>query len=130
MLKHLFLMCNDVGAMKQFYGDVLGLTVTSHEPDGLVGFAAGTTEMLFFKADFVLPAPEEFAWQPGYRAGSANATSWSIEVDKARFPAVLARLKAAAHPLLRPDAEVRCDRYVAVTTRDPMGTTVEVWCDK
>ena len=126
-LKFCFHMCNDVPAMRVFYGDLLGLeTSGGAAEDGYVSVSVGV-ELLFFKGDFELPVHQKFAWQPGYRSGSANLSSWAIEMDEDTFTETARRLANATLPKLPTRPEWRKDSYWAQTLRDPMGNTVEIY---
>jgi catechol 2,3-dioxygenase-like lactoylglutathione lyase family enzyme len=126
-LRFAFQMCNDVPAMRDFYGRILGCqTAGGTNEDGYVSVSLGV-ELLFFKGDFELPVHDEFAWQPGYRGGTANIGSWSIAMDEKAFRAAAKRLGECSVPKLSARPEWRKDSYWAQTVRDPMGHTLEIY---
>jgi len=122
-LKCVFLMCNDVAAMQKYYGEILKL-----KTEGVGGLVVSAgVDLMFFKGDYELPVQKEWAWQPGYKGGAANVTSFSIELAEAEFKEVFLRLQKAGSPLLKKEPEWRQNSFWGLTTKDPMGNTLELF---
>src|SRR5690606_40834394 len=67
-VRFLYVMCNDVGLMRDFYSDVLGMSELNFRDDENFGWAVYDTEgfqLMFFRWDSELPFDERWAWQPG-----------------------------------------------------------------
>lgn len=129
-IKFLFNYCNDVEAIRHFYTDLIGLNQTHYvntEQYGYVVYASGSLEFMYFRADVKLPVQEAWADQPGYSNGGLPVTSWAIAVPELLFPAVLERIRQDNASLLKPVPEWRQNSYWGITTKDPMGVTVEVY---
>ena len=125
-IKYLFLMCNDVSSIIAFYGATLGLDIEGGVADGFADIKAGV-DIIFFKGDFDLPKEKEWAWQPGYKGGGGNFTSWSIAFNEQDFRDVVRRVKAAGVETFNATPEWRRDAYWGLTVKDPMGHTVELY---
>lgn len=125
-LRFLFLMCNDPVAMRQFYGELLGLPCEGQAEQGYLAVNAGI-DLLFFKGDHELPVLREWAWQPGYQAGQGHFTSWSFSFDEASFRKAAKAVSGGRCPKLTERPVWRKDEYWAMTLQDPMGNTVEVY---
>lgn len=123
-------VCNEIGPMRRFYVECLGLAEKGHmdrEEFGWLAVGTDTFQMMWFRADETQPVPDAFACQPGWGGGTLERTSWSVKVPEAAFPGVLERLRAAGAPFFEPDPAWRQDSYWGVSVRDPMGATVEVY---
>lgn len=129
-LRFLFLVCNDVKAMRRFYVDLLGMQEANFMDTPEFGWLAvecGGVQMMWFRADAPQAVPTAFTMQPGWMGGTLEGTSWAIAVPEARWAETCQRLRAAGVPHFRPEPEWRQDSYWGLSVLDPMGTTVEVY---
>lgn len=126
-LKFLFGMCNSVQEIAHFYGQTLGLMVSTDDSDVWCSVDLGI-DFIFFKGDYDLPVQSEWAWQPGYKSGPGHFFSWSIEYsDEKSYRQVISRLISDRVPTLGPKPEWRRDSYWGYTAKDPMGNTIEIY---
>ena len=127
-LKFVFMMCNDVAAIVDFYGDTLGCATKSNLEQGWALVNAGV-DIAFFKGDYPLPEHKEWAWQPGYNGGTANINSYSISTDEKNLRAIFERAKMKNVKMISEKPVWRKDSYWAITIMDPMGTTIEIYSE-
>ncbi len=130
-LRFVYNQCNDVKAIRAFYGDLLGMKVgafSDTEKFGWVTFQGEGLEFMFFRADSTLPVSEEFSFIPGDGGGPRAACAWSIEVPEAEFAATFRRLRDAKVKAQTVTPTWRQQSYWGFTVLDPMGSTVEVYC--
>ncbi len=125
-LGSLFLMCNDVSAIKAFYGDALKLKTIGSPEEGYLDVDIGI-HLTYFKGDYELPVQKDWAWQPGYQGGSANVMSWTIKFSEADFRNIVTSLKTQKVEHLKELPEWRLNSYWGLTVKDPMGYTVELY---
>lgn len=128
--RFIFNVCNDVAAMRRFYVELLGLEEAAFmdTPEfAYLSVEAGGFEVMWFRADDELPAPTEFACQPGWEGGTLETTSWAVFIPEERFETVRQALLSAGVPLFEQEPAWRQDSYLAVSALDPMGVTVEVY---
>jgi catechol 2,3-dioxygenase-like lactoylglutathione lyase family enzyme len=126
----IFNSCNDVAAMRRFYVDLLGLKEAAFldSPDfAYLSVEAGGLQAMWFRADDPVPAPSEFAEQPGWEGGTLQATSWAVFIPEHDFDRVRRELVASGARLFDPEPEWRQDCYLGLSVLDPMGATVEVY---
>jgi catechol 2,3-dioxygenase-like lactoylglutathione lyase family enzyme len=129
-IRFLFNVCNDVAAMRRFYVDLLGMEQGSFQDTpqwGWFTLRCDGFEPMWFRADAKLPVPDAWAAQPGWAGGTAEVTSWAVQIPEDRFADVWRRLVDAGVPLFRPVPEWRQDSYWGLSARDPAGVTVEVY---
>ncbi len=123
----LFRWCNDVAALRHFYGEVLQLNETFYRNDdqhGWLTYQVDRMQLVFMRSSTPLPLSPDWAKQPGYAGGSAEVDSVLLVVDASAFQALVTRLKAANIPMnTQVDANYQC------VVRDPMGWTVEIAID-
>lgn len=130
-LKFVYNVCNDVAAIKRFYGDLLGMKIASFmdKPEfGWVNIASEGFEFMFFRAEGKYIEPTEFAGQPGDGGGPRQATSWSVAIPEEDFRATFERLRQAGIKAMTKTPTWRQDSYWGYTVLDPAGNTVEVYC--
>lgn len=130
-LRFIYIQCNDVKAVREFYGNLLGLKVgafADHEKYGWVTFQSEGLEFMFFRGDSALPVQEEFSFIPGDGGGPRAMAAWSVEVPEEEFGAVYRRLRDAGVKAQTATPTWRQDSYWGYTVLDPMGNTVEVYC--
>jgi catechol 2,3-dioxygenase-like lactoylglutathione lyase family enzyme len=100
-LKFVYSLCNDVGEVRKFYSDLLGMKEIAfyNDEDQKFGYLSylckGGLEFDFFYIGKEVPTHPEWAWQPGYEGGTLPVASWSVEIPEEDFPAAVKRLKEA-----------------------------------
>ena len=125
-VKFIYLFCNDLGAMRAFYTDLLGMKEIyfSDGQDGGLGYDCSGLQFTIFPAASELPVIDSWAWQPGWREGAGTAPSWSVVATAATFEPTVARLQAAGVPSFY--QAPRWYGYWSYPVKDPMGNTVEL----
>jgi len=127
-IKFIFNHCNDVKAMRRFYGELIGLKETAfNEEWGYLCFRTGGLDFMYFQSTEPVPVVREFASQPGYEGGTLSMVSWAIEVPEPDFAAAVKRLKDAGVTSFNDKPDWRQDSYWGYSVLDPMGMTVEVY---
>jgi catechol 2,3-dioxygenase-like lactoylglutathione lyase family enzyme len=127
-IRFVYNFCNDLGAMRRFYTDLLGLDEVAYsEEHRYLCYRSEGFQFMFFRPDAEVPAREGWADQPGYDGGTTFVTSWSVEVPAGEFAATVARLREAGVACFAADPDWRVDSYWGFTVKDPMGNTVEVY---
>jgi catechol 2,3-dioxygenase-like lactoylglutathione lyase family enzyme len=129
-VRFVYKFCGDLSAMRHFYTDVLGMAEKSYNDEqGWLVYKSEGFELMFFRADGGEAGEREWAAQPGGGSGTAEITSWSVEVPEADFAAAVDRLGQAGVPrqgdVNVPDWRQGC--YWGITVMDPAGVTVEVY---
>jgi catechol 2,3-dioxygenase-like lactoylglutathione lyase family enzyme len=121
--------CTDIGATREFYGRLLGLTQVWDTPDG-VAFHHDGVQLSFQRLES-LERQTGWAFQPGWGHGQlpdAPATehvpSTSIALAPDAFRSAVGRLRAARVKALRP--EPFWVGYWSFVVKDPDGRTVEL----
>ncbi|PFG39835.1 catechol 2,3-dioxygenase-like lactoylglutathione lyase family enzyme [Georgenia soli] len=121
--------CTDLGATREFYGELLGLRQIWDEVDG-VAFEHDSVQLSFQRLES-LERPSGWAFQPGWGHGQladAPATedvrSISVALAPAAFRSAVERLRAAGVEALRP--EPFWVGYWSFVVKDPDGRTVEL----
>lgn len=129
-LGYIYISCNDLAAMRQFYVALLGLQEQSYRDSGeykwLVCKCRGF-ELMFFTAD--APITVETGWhaQPGWEGGQREGVSWSVEVPPELYAPTVERLLEAGVPHFFDKPQWLQDGYWGFPVHDPMGNTVEVF---
>lgn len=124
----LYVYCNDIPAMRHFYTNLIGLEESFFDAEhGWLTYNSGALQIVYMKAESSRPVSEAWAKNPGYRgSGSDEAPSWVLTVAPDQFDVILARLKADGAPLLGEPQEPQ-PGHRQIMTRDPMGTSLEVY---
>lgn len=125
--------CNDVNAIRQFYGELLGMEEVSfkNEDDShwnWVIYKSGEVQFLFFQLDQPAPTVDGWAMLPGPGQGDLLPTaSYSVTgLDEAKFKQVY---QSSKEMKIKANPEVptwRQDSYWGLTLKDPSGRTIEV----
>lgn len=126
-LNTVFEWCNDIGEIRRFYTDGLGLTETHarDEPEvGVVVYQAGDTQIVITRSPDPKPMLNDWTKTWGFDEGVLNEPAWVIEVDWDSFFEVVARLQDLSVPMFAEPRDEPTIRQVVV--RDPMGRTVSV----
>jgi len=129
-VRFVYNFCSDLAAVRHFYTDVLGMTEKSYNDEqGWLVYESEGVELMFFRADGGEAGEREWAVQPGGGSGTAEVTSWSVEIPEGDFAAAVGRLVAEGLPrqgnVNVPDWRQGC--YWGITVMDPAGFTVEVY---
>lgn len=124
----LFFYCNDVNAMRHFYTELIGMEETSYDAEHKwLTYQSGQLQIVYMQATAPRPVNEAWAKNPGYRgSGTDEAPSRVLTVEAAQFDTIYEKLKAANAPLLDSPQEPQ-PGYRQFITRDPMGTSVEIY---
>ncbi len=127
-INFIYQSCNDVGAMRHFYGDLLGMKEVSFRegPEGWLVYQCEGFQFMIFPAGYELPVPEGWGMQPGWKGGDREYLSWSIVVPEADFAATVKGLLDDGVESFHDTPQWRQDSYWSFPVRDPMGNTVEV----
>jgi mono/diheme cytochrome c family protein len=130
-LRRVYLFCNDINEMRDFYGSVLHLNAIDafeSEDDSWITYCAGEIELWIFKAKDELPVRTEWAWQPGETVvGAVPGTSFSLQLQWSEFkskPVILPFLNVKTQT---PKPTWRQNSYWGWTVADPMGNTIEIF---
>ncbi len=127
-IRFLFNHCNDLGEMRHFYSDLLGLSEKAYKEEwGYLCYVSEDLEMMFFRSDTKIPYIEEWADQPGWEGGTLKIASWAIGIPEGDFTNVYKQLKSERVKMFNEEPEWRVDNYWGLTVKDPMGNTVEVY---
>lgn len=129
-VRFVYNFCNDLGAMRRFYTELLGLDEAAYsEEHRYLCYQSEGFQFMFFRGESEAATVKEWAVQPGGGSGTAEVTSWSVEVPEADFGATVQRLLEAGVPvqgdLKAPDWRQGC--YWGITVMDPAGITIEVY---
>ncbi len=129
-VRFVYNFCRDLAAVRRFYTDVLGMKEKSYNDEqGWLVYESEGFELMFFRADGGEAREREWAVQPGGGSGTAEITSWSVEVPEGDFAAAVMRLGQAGvsrqGDVNVPDWRQGC--YWGITVMDPAGFTVEVY---
>ena len=129
VLNTLFELCNDVARTRAFYSGVLGLTETFYDGDqGWLTYQVGETQIVFTRPGTPLKPVDDFSRSPAWDGGSIDAPSWVLRVEPTEFEAIVERLLNAE---ARFETRIFEDRRLReVYALDPMGKTVEVYCEE
>lgn len=120
--------CNDLGAMRRFYTELLGLDEAGYsEEQRYLCYQSEGFRLMFFRPGAEVEVLEEWADQPGYEGGTSYVTSWSVEVPEGKFADAVERLRAAGVECFSQNPTWCVDSYWGLTVKDPMGRTVEVY---
>ncbi|KAA3663552.1 MAG: hypothetical protein DWQ04_10245 [Chloroflexi bacterium] len=125
-VKFLYLFCNDLHTMRNFYSDLLGLNEIyySEMPDRTVAYDCdGLQFTIIFNAAAQKASPG-WAWQPGWQTGSNPIISWSIVLTDGVFQTAVQNLKGASVETFY--EEPQWQNYWSFPVKDPMGNTVEI----
>lgn len=122
-VRYLYLPCDDLPAMRRFYGELIGLDEIWFG-DGMVAFDCGGLQFTVFECNTAERVVAGWARQPGWEGGEAAAVSWSAEMTAESFAAAVGRLGTVGVDARWP--EPRWVGYWSFPVRDPMGNTVEL----
>lgn len=121
--------CSDLGATREFYGELLGLSQIWDEPDA-IAFVHDCVQLAFQRLESV-ERPAGWAFQPGWSHGqladapaAEHVRSISVAFAPDAFRAAVERLRVAEVESLRPDPF--WVGYWSFVVKDPDGRTVEL----
>ena len=129
-VKFLYVHCQDLSEMRQFYSGLLEFDEIYFSADeGMVAYNCdGLQFTLVESADVVPLKPDRpavtFARQPGWSGGTGTSMSWSTPYDCEAFTRVVAALQEATVEAVH--TEPAWVGYWSYPVLDPMGTTVEI----
>lgn len=80
----IFIWCNDISAMRDFYSKILGMKEFSFSTDGLydyLGYEINNGPKLFFLShNKNLEKTSEWSKQPAFVQGTLERTSWTVRI--------------------------------------------------
>lgn len=120
-----YIHCNDLLAMKHFYGQILNLEQIWDDTQS-VAFKIGDHQLSVNLDENLALPPAEFARQPGWPGGTAARTSWSLECGITEFRQIVAAAQAAGVKSWQ--REPTWVGYWSYPLLDPMNNTIEVTC--
>jgi hypothetical protein len=120
-----YIHCNDLLAMKHFYGQILNLEKIWEDAQS-VAFRIGDHQLTISLDEGLALPPAEFSVQPGWSGGTAVRTSWSLECGVTDFRQIVAAAKAAGVKSWQ--QELAWVGYWSYPLLDPMNNTIEVTC--
>ena len=132
-LDTIFRWCNDVVPMRHFYTDCLSLDETffeSNDDYGWLTYKIGDVQLVFTRTDPPLPVPTEFARNPGYPGGTAVATSWVLKLSPDEFHPIVKKLQNSTYTAYKDEVISAREGHLQYLVLDPMGFTVELYCDE
>lgn len=127
-INFIYQSCNDLEAMRSFYGGLIGMTETSYRegPEGWLVYQCDGFQFMIFPAGHELPVPDGWGMQPGWEGGDREYLSWSLIVAEADFAAIVRKLLDKGVDCFNEEPQWCQDSYWSFPVRDPMGNTVEV----
>ena len=120
----LYLHAADLGAMRAFYSDVVGLDEI-HADDGTVGYRCGSAQITL-ESSSDAETVAEWSKQLGWSGGTGSDPSWGFELDAETFEPAVRRVRASGAELMW--EQPRWVGYWSFPVRDPGGNTVEISC--
>lgn len=122
-----YIYCNDLAAMRDFYSRLLELReiFSSDGERGGLGYGVGNVQFTIFEAAEELPVERAWHRQPGWSGGVRATPSWSIQIEN------LEKFRAIVDGLIRANVPRFSDKptwqgYWSFPVKDPMGNTVEL----
>ena len=128
VLHTLFELCNDVARTRSFYSETLGLAETFYDAErGWLTYQAGPVQIVFTRPASPTTPITDFSRSPAWDGGSLDAASWVLKVEASEFDSIVDRLRIV-------DAKFETRTFYErglreVYALDPMGRTVEVYCE-
>jgi extradiol dioxygenase family protein len=129
-IRFLHRLCNDLDAMRRFYGEGIGfneLCYRNTEGSGFVVFESEGLQFMFHRRDAPIERAGGFAWQPGDETGTEPRPSIGVHIEEDEWQACVDRLKSMGAEAQTPDPTWRRNSYWGWTINDPLGETVELW---
>lgn len=126
----LFYWCNDVGQMREFYSDVLGLTEVyflNDDKHGWLTYDINGIQVVFIRASHPLPIESAWARQPGWAEGTREAHSMVLQLSLDGFQKVIERAKVKNMTFFDKEPRGNKDENLSHFVMDPMGNTIELY---
>ena len=129
-INFIYQSCNDVPAMRHFYGELIGMRETSYRegPEGWLVYQCAGFQFMIFPAGYELPVAQGWGMQPGWEGGDREYLSWSLVVPVEDFASTVRCLIDDGVECFHPAPRWCQDSYWSFPVRDPMGNTVELSC--
>ncbi len=128
-IRFIYQSCNDLPAMRRFYGELLGMQEASYKEEKWLVYQCDGFQFMIFPAGYNMLLQDGFAKQPGWEGGDMESISWSVAVPEEDFAATVQRLRELDVEAAFEDPQWQQDSYWSYPVRDPMGNTVEVYCN-
>ncbi len=123
-LRFIYLFCNDLNEMREFYTNIIQLKEIYFAPSESVAYQCDKLQISFTQVDKKLPVSSGWAIQPGWKGGDLPITSWSIECGEQDFKKVVKRLQEKKVESFT--KEPVWNGYWSFVVKDPAGNTVEL----
>ncbi len=120
-----YIFTNDIGKMKWFYKDLLGLELIWNQDDHIAFKISDHQLSIKYHKDYKVQTPA-FAIQPGWDGGKEPRTSWSINFDAISFEKTVNLL--VDHSIQSYFVEPQWKGYWSFPVLDPMNNTIEITC--
>ena len=115
--------CEDLAAAREFYQDLLGLDLVSHEPGRHLFFRVGGSMLLIFNPRDTRQATVQVGQAVIPQHGAEGASHFAFQIDADQLPVVSSQLQAAGIAI-----ESQIDwpgGGHSIYCRDPAGNSVE-----
>ncbi|MCY3412500.1 MAG: VOC family protein [Candidatus Heimdallarchaeota archaeon] len=126
----IFLPCQDVTAMREFYSNCIGFTEESfadEEQFGYLTYKLGDQFLVIFR-DVQSKMIDGWSTVPTAK-GDHSFTSWTIRTEnQEEFDRVVANLQKHGYQAKQIEPQLK-GTYYSYTVKDPMGNTLDVYFD-
>ena len=131
-INDLFMWCNDINAIRQFYTEILGLIEGWYDPKPELGppyvvyKLANNQSLHFLKKNETDITDENWSYQSSSAIPNGiEKTSWTLNVSKSTADEILKRIQQRGAKSYQETIESRSG-YSAITLLDPMGNTIDL----
>ncbi|MCC7478087.1 VOC family protein [bacterium] len=130
-IRFIYQSCNDIAAMRRFYTDALGMQEAHYKegPEGWLVYQCEGFQFMLFPSSYPMLLQDGFAQQPGWEGGILESISWSVAIPEADYAETIARVRESGAEAVFETPQWQQDSYWSYPVRDPMGNTVEVYCN-
>jgi predicted enzyme related to lactoylglutathione lyase len=125
----LYLHCDDVASMREFYSRLVGLDEIFFEggPE-VLGYHIGDMQFTILPMSGTPEAAQDWHRQPGWAGGTATRPSWSIQLESLEaFRAAVRRIQETGSSTYH--ERTQWQGYWSFPVKDPMGNTAELTCE-
>lgn len=124
-VRSLCVPCSDLGAMRHFYTQLVGLNeIYQSIDDRTLAYDCQGLQFTIFEATAAAPGRDGWARQPGWVGGTGAAISWSVVLTEATYGKAVRRL--LDFDVTRRHDEPQWVNYWSLAVQDPAGNTVEI----
>ncbi|TVR21254.1 MAG: LysM peptidoglycan-binding domain-containing protein [Anaerolineaceae bacterium] len=127
----LYYFTNDLDAMREFYGTLIGLEEVEVDPESsaeqdMVMFDLGGVQIAFLLTEDEIAPASAWARQPKYDGGSVDEASLLIGVTDTEFEAIVGRVAGGGVTVYNDAILVPREGQRAIFVRDPNGSTIGI----